>query len=344
MKMTYILALVFRAALAFVAVICAVPEVRAQSITEFQIPFLGSQPGQLTSDSLGNLWFTDSGTHAIGMMTPSGVTSEHSLPSGGRPTSITRVRDGSFWFAENGFGQVGHITAAGAITELRSIVLGPGVITQTPDGTIYFTDTASHQIGRISSGGSASIAFSVSTNDPAGQNGGGCISGIAADTDGSLWIGNGCPPEILHMNTSGATLEAFPLSHPGPLTILLAPDGAIWFTEIRPFAIVRLDRSGSVQEFPISASSENITIDADGALWFTDGLERLGVVSPAGTVSEIEPPTQHNGAFGITVVPNGNVWFAEAYAGKLGTVEHEAVGRPPVIPVNPPLPVAVRPR
>jgi hypothetical protein len=65
----------------------------------------------------------------------------------------------------------------------------------------------------------------------------------------------------------------------GPNDIVLGPDGALWFTELKADQIGRMTVNGDVREFPIASGAQpiGITSGPDGALWFTEpGLGKVG--------------------------------------------------------------------
>jgi streptogramin lyase len=83
-------------------------------ITEFSSGFCpGAIVNSLTPGPDGNLWFTDSGTKAIGQITTAGVVSEYSsgFPAGSVPSvsggGVTYGSDGNIWFADSGTKAIG---------------------------------------------------------------------------------------------------------------------------------------------------------------------------------------------------------------------------------------------
>ena len=100
---------------------------------------LGStaDPGELALGSDGNFWFTQGFNHALGRITPSGVTTEFmpSMAIGGVSVAdIAAGPDGNLWFTE--ILAVGRITTSGAITEFP--VSGATTIAAGPDGNVWF--------------------------------------------------------------------------------------------------------------------------------------------------------------------------------------------------------------
>jgi virginiamycin B lyase len=94
----------------------------------------------------GDIWFTEQGSNAIGVMATSGtllhkftVPNPNSNPA---PLGITEGPDKTMWFTENGANQVASITAQGKITlyALPAAADGPESIVYGPDGNFWFTD------------------------------------------------------------------------------------------------------------------------------------------------------------------------------------------------------------
>src|SRR5438270_281937 len=86
--------------------------------------------------------------------------------------------------------------------------------------------------------------------------------------------------------------------------------------EARCLLAVRITPAGTVTAFAavISADANPYTITAgpDGNLWFTEYIgNRIGRITPTGTVTEFPIPTTNSQPVGITGGPDGNVWFTE---------------------------------
>jgi virginiamycin B lyase len=87
-------------------------------------------------------------------------------------------------------------------------------------------------------------------------------------------------------------------------------------------------------EFSLPSSTSNpngITMGPDGALWFTEagaldinlnplGPSKIGRITTGGTVTEFATPAANSDPRGITVGPDGNLWFAEAAGNNIGRI------------------------
>lgn len=80
-----------------------------------------------------------------------------------------------------------------------------------------------------------------------------------------------------------------------------------------------------ITELPIPAANislEGITAGPDGNLWYTSfNSNRVGRITPAGTVAEVEAGSAPNGGpVGITAGPDGNLWYTLKNSGRIGRV------------------------
>jgi virginiamycin B lyase len=72
-----------------------------------------------------------------------------------------------------------------------------------------------------------------------------------------------------------------PTKSAGLASLAIAPDGAVWFTELRGQRLGRL-RDGVIVEFPLPRSDARpfgIAVDAAGNVWYTDLSGTLGRLS-----------------------------------------------------------------
>ena len=80
----------------------------------------------------------------------------------------------------------------------------------------------------------------------------------------------------------------------------------------------------AVTEFPVPTPSSGplfITSGPDENLWFTESNgNKIGRVTPAGTVSDFPIPTASSGPAAITAGPDGNLWFAEYNGDQVGRI------------------------
>ena len=262
----------------------------AGETTEFPTTTADSGPTGVAPGPDGNLWFTEEQSNAIGRITPTGAITEFTIPTAeGKPYGITVGPDGNLWFTEARAGKIGKITPTGAITEfaLPAATSEPLEITAGPDGNLWFAEGEANQIGRITPGGTIS-EFLIPTVSSYPE-------GIAQGPDGSIWftefdgnkIGRLDPAAASPGTSSGITQFVIPTAKAGPAGITAGPDGNLWFAE-----------SGQ-------AIANN----------------KIGRITPSGTISEFPTPTAASKPLGIAPGPEGDVWFTERSTDQLGRID-----------------------
>ena len=167
-----------------------VTEVGANKSTDYATGRSRVRPGRNTHEPLeitaagdGTLWFTQSGVHKIGRITPAGDVIEYPLPSGSEAEGVAAGPDGNVWFADQANREIGRITPQGQVTEYPLPAgagdTAPDGIAAGADGDLWFTQD-NDNIGRITPAGQVS-EFPV----PSADSG---PSGIAAGPDGNVWF------------------------------------------------------------------------------------------------------------------------------------------------------------
>jgi len=242
------------------------------------------------------------------------------------PANIVTGPDGALWFTEAG--KIGRITTAGA---LREFALPAGhdasSLTSGPDGALWFTEPTNSAIGRITTAG----VISELKVPGACASGYSCPTsprpiGIVTGSDGALWIiepifsrvvNRTSAAKLLRLTTAGAFTEfAIPggtskVTTPNPGSIARGPDGALWFTDGFERLIWRATTSGALTSYPTNLGAPvKITSGPDGALWFT--AAQLGRITTAGVVTSFTVPSGPNGSSlgAIASLWDGAVWFA----------------------------------
>jgi streptogramin lyase len=138
------------------------PAAQAVTITEFVVPAAGAQPFDIVTGPDGRLWFTDTGTNAIGRIDTGGTSiEEFPLPSPtAAPRGIALGPDGNLWVSENGADRIARITPAGTGTDFSSgSAADPWGITGGPDGRIWYTSRLNNFVGRIETSGTNQVTF-----------------------------------------------------------------------------------------------------------------------------------------------------------------------------------------
>ena len=303
------------------------------AITEFPMPS-GSlsatvySPEGITAGPDGNLWFTEAGANAIGMINPTThAISSFTLPTAGAgPYGITTGPDGNLWFAETGAGAIGMInptTHAISSFTLPSGSRGVDNITAGSNGNLWFTLGASHQIGEINPTTHAISEFTLSPCCYMGPN------DITAGPDGDVWFTWAGMDEVAKINPTTDAITYFSIpSGTGPVGITAGPDGNLWFAQgSQPWdgnliGVIN-PTSSAISSFstPTAVSLPwGITAGPDGNLWFTESaIAKIGDINPT-TDAITEYPIPYSGStpYGITTGPDGNLWFVDPGTNAIG--------------------------
>jgi streptogramin lyase len=263
----------------------AAPAAAAPTVTEFPIPVetgdTPPEPADIVLGPDGKLWFTEANVDQIGRVTPGNppVIDEFDLPAGfTSPFNITVGHDGKIWFTCS--------NGAGALCR-------------------------------------------INPNDPTdkegkgGYNLQGQAAGIAAGPDGAMWLGGQTASVIRadattmdELADSDFTITGFNIRNLAP-----GPDGNVWVTDFGG-KIARVTPSGAFTPFdPAGDAAWDIVTGPDGNLWYTapEGADtKIGRVTPAGDVGLQYSATPVGDQRGITVGPDGALWFAEAFSNDIG--------------------------
>ncbi|MGD1065437.1 MAG: hypothetical protein ABR975_01305 [Vulcanimicrobiaceae bacterium] len=146
---------------------------------------------------------------------------------------------------------------------------------------------------------------------------------LAVGADGTVWLADASGNRFVKIDPhSGNMIGQVPVPTPGAgaRNLIVAPDGALWFTETNTAKVGRIDATGAVQELPIPCSGCHPTAlaaGADGRIWFAQGDDDaaagVGVVAN-GTVSEIPLAAALGHAVGVAPAKDGSAWVAESGA------------------------------
>jgi virginiamycin B lyase len=141
-------------------------------------------------------------------------------------------------------------------------------------------------------------------------------------------------------------IETIPLgAGSAPHGVIVGPDGAAWVTDGGLNAIVKVEGGTyALSQYPVPGANAKLNtavIDPDGVVWFTGQNGIVGRVDPArhepGDVADIIDAPRGQGPYGITVTPDGVVYFASLAGSYLGRIESDGE-RFRVVELNPPTP------
>ncbi len=167
--------------------------------------------------------------------------------------------------------------------------------------------------------------------------------GITCGPDGAYWFVEYGTSRIGRVDANGVITEySTPTSSSKPFGITTGPDGNLWFTESGFNQVGRIGTNGIIQEFavPFGFAGTGITLGSDGRLWVLDyGLTfGNGVKTNGGVIALTIGTNGVTGAsyyntnitlnsrpLGITSGPDGNLYFTEPLAGKIGRITTNGV-------------------
>jgi streptogramin lyase len=178
----------------------------------------------------------------------------------------------------------------------------PFGITSGPDGNVWFTEKAG-QIAMMNPTTHAITEFAIPTS-------GGTPTGITAGPDGNIWFTESSANQIGMLNTSTDVITEFPIPGSNPTAITAGPDGNLWFTETGSNQI------GSIN--PTNKAISQYTIPTGGSS--PTGIT-AGAINPfTHTFTEYVIPQASSQPNGITAGSDGNIWFTESNANRIGQV------------------------
>jgi len=317
----------FTATIAASPTFTAINEIGPSSLTP------GADPTSITKGPDGALWFTETGSNAIGRVDPSGKvtqflpeTSVGGVPGfspGSEPLGITTGPDGNLWFTEASIDRIARLTPGGLITEFSTgITPGsfPEAIVAGPDGNLWFTESLGNRIARITPQG-------VVTEFAAGLPQNYYPDSITSGPDGNLWfvgqtlntIGRISPQGVITLYDSKSTGSTL-----GEIT--KGPDGDLWFTEPGAAEVGKINpTTAQVTEYSTAGlinGSKGITGGPDGALYFAaQSGSRIGRITTSGVVTTLTVGLTANLVLGdLATGPDSNVYFTESNGDRIGQI------------------------
>ncbi len=110
-----------------------------------------------------------------------------------------------------------------------------------------------------------------------------------------------------------------------PETMVLGPDGALWFAEYWTSRIGRVDTNGVFLEYVTPTQPSNpfgLVVGPDKNLWFTEAYtNKIGRITTNGIFTEFSTPTLKSRPTGITVGPDGKLWFLEIASNNIARLD-----------------------
>ncbi len=170
---------------------------------------------------------------------------------------------------------------------------------------------------------------------------------IKAGPDGNMWVTELVGNKIGHITPKGEVQEFdIPTHNSRPIPIVPEPGGqAMWFTEEAGNKVGRIAMDGTITEFPVRKTQNNVILgglafDSQKNLWVQQYVDAHSNPNPRGPdhivkidkailtarpsdmakirLTFYKVPTHHTVMHRIIQGPDGNMWFTEMMADKVG--------------------------
>ena len=162
---------------------------------------------------------------------------------------------------------------------------------------------------------------------------------VAPAADGTVWYTAQGSGELGRLDPkTGATKHVKLGSGSAPHGVIVGPDGAPWITDGGLNAVVRVDpNTDEVTRFPLPAGTPNINFNTaafgrDGTLWFTGQAGWYGRVDPKSGKVEVFRAPRGSGPYGITVTPDGSVYYASLAGSHIARIDPATGAATPIDP------------
>ena len=151
---------------------------------------------------------------------------------------------------------------------------------------------------------------------------------VAPAPDGTVWYTAQRTGALGRLEPATGRVTEVPLgTGSAPHGVIVGPDGGAWVTDSGLNAIVRVDPSSQeVKRFPLPASRAGANLntaafDRRGVLWFTGQNGVYGQLDPGSGVMSVYDAPRGRGPYGITVTPDGTVWYASLAGNHIAAVD-----------------------
>lgn len=290
-----------------------------------------SSPNGIAVDSAGNLFIADTNNHRIREVSATGVIS-------------TVAGTGTPGFSGDG----GAATAA--------TLSGPSDVAVDAAGNLYIADTGNYRVRKVTTSGTIVTVAGNGSFASAGDRGPAtaaalCVSGVAVDSYGNLFIGDGCNERVRMVNTDGiistfagtgtqgfkgdgGPAEFARLS--GPTRLAVDRAGDLFIVDSLNNRVREVNSEGIIQTVaPVAAwaialdAAGNLIIVGDYSVLLVDSTGAIFTIAGGGTgTGDGNPATfvSLQAPHGVAVDAAGTIYVADASDNRVRTVSPPGAG------------------
>lgn len=233
-----------------------------------------------------------------------------------RPHDPAVGTDGALWYTGQMANKVGRFdpnTQQFKEFPLKTPDSGPHGLVADTHGNIWFTAVFKGYVGKLNPTTGEVTEYHMP--DPAAKD----PHTPVFDQNGILWFTTEESNFVgrLDPNTGEVKLKAVPTPHAVPYGIVVLPSGVPFFCEFGSNKLASIDpKTMQITEYEVSqgAHPRRLAVAKDGTIFYTDYARGyLGHFDPASKkVEEWKSPGGGGSEpYGITVTPDGIVWYAE---------------------------------
>ena len=298
-------------------------------------------PNAIAVDARGNVWFTLENQSSLAELNPStGKVQEFPIPvhAKGSTTTWGIVVDNSrglVWFTElvsNSVWSFNISTHKFVQYELKSPISFPFGIALDNQGNVWFTEFFANKIGEITTTGNL-------TEIPIPLEGNIEASSITVDSNDKVWFtlpgvnstGSYFDEQFEFQNLDRSGADTSGNIHRQPREHMDDPTWPSFISEFNPTTHYFETISTSIPAYGTSLPYFDY-VDQNGNVWFNEheGNAMAEFIPSNNTLIEYFIPTRVGYAGNIsgmltsTLSPNGQPWYTEFFAGKIGTINTDA--------------------
>jgi len=324
-----------------------------QYIDEYAIPTAASAPLAITVDANGIVWFTESNASKLASFNPANHEfNEYRVPTIGDMWGVTLDHNGNVWLTQ--YSGKGSVSPGGSVVfgghgrllrfdpvhknftsvDVPTASSFPMRLVVDGENRVWFTELLGNKIGVYDQSKRQLMEYSVPTNASGPAD-------LTFDKNGNLWFTEAYGKNLGEFFPQNESFVEYPLGNSTASQIVSSPvglafdsagnvwvadHGGNWIVQFNPLThgIVKYPTHFPPQDvYPISLVNDLLT-DSKGRVWFVEhGGNSVGYLNIEDhSMTEFPIPTGPiSTSLWIAAAPNGNIWFTEWSANKIGVVQ-----------------------